>query len=204
MTSHSSHILQPTIQVAELYTTLRDPIRSFIAKRVSDSPQVEDLVHDVFLKIHTKIHTLKESEKLTSWVYQIARNSVMDYYRTRRETVSGVEEEFLQAGAVEEPDAGDRLKPVVRRMIEQLPDAYKIPLKLADLEDRKHKEIAEELGLSVPGVKSRIQRARRMLKDLLLECCHFEFDKYGTVFGYSPRNCVQCCPGGPKIPGKTC
>lgn len=182
-----------TAQVETIYKNLREPIRSFIAKRVTDSPQVEDLVHDVFLKIHTKINTLKEPDKLTSWVYQIARNSILDYYKTKREIVSEINEEIMPARAIEPPDISDRLTGVVRRMIEQLPDAYKIPLKMADLEHRKHKEIAEELGLSVPGVKSRVQRGRRMLKELLLECCHFEFDKYGTVFDYSQRNCIRCC-----------
>jgi RNA polymerase sigma-70 factor, ECF subfamily len=49
------------------------------------------------------------------------------------------------------------------------------------------------LGISLSGAKSRVQRARKKLKELLLECCHFEFDRYGTVFDYHPKNCTKCC-----------
>lgn len=67
-------------------------------------------------------------------------------------------------------------------MIDRLPDHYKVVLRKADLEGIKHSEIARQLGISVSGVKSHVQRGRQMLKELLLQCCHFEFDRYGTVF----------------------
>ena len=65
-------------------------------------------------------------------------------------------------------------------------------LVLTEFEGLTQVEMAEELGLSVSGAKSRVQRARAMLRDDLLECCHFEFDRLGHVIDYEPR--PRCCP----------
>jgi RNA polymerase sigma-70 factor (ECF subfamily) len=158
---------------------------------------VEDLVHDVFIRIHTNIGTLQDSEKLTSWVYQTARNAVIDFYRKKKSPAAPVTEDLLFTDQEQILDAAEKLTPVVKRMIEELPEKYRSVLVMADIQERKYAEIAAELGLSVSGVKSRVQRARQMLKELLLECCPFEFDRYGTVFGFSERNCKRCCNNGP-------
>jgi RNA polymerase sigma-70 factor, ECF subfamily len=179
--------------VAELYDRFRSPLKSFIAKRISDPATVEDLLHDVFVRIHSHIGTLKDSDKVTAWIYQTARNSVIDFYRKRKEPAAEVTEDLLLADQNEISNAAESLIPVVRRMVEQLPDKYKQVLIQSDFEGQKHADIAAELSISVSGVKSRVQRARKMLKALLLECCHFEFDLYGTISEITARNCKQCC-----------
>ena len=78
----------------------------------------------------------------------------------------------------------------------QLPGPYRQALILTEYQGLTQKQLAERMGLSLSGAKSRVQRARKMLKELLLECCHFEFDRYGTVFDYRPRNCKRCCGDG--------
>jgi RNA polymerase sigma-70 factor, ECF subfamily len=179
--------------IAELYDRFRSPLKNFIAKRVSDPATVEDLLHDVFVRIHTNIATLKDSDKVTAWIYQTARNSVIDFYRKRKEPAHEVTEDLLLLDQEEISMAAERLIPVVRRMIEQLPEKYKRVLIQSDFDGQRHADIAADLKMSVSGVKSRVQRARQMLKTLLLECCHFEFDRYGTVFGMKARNCQKCC-----------
>lgn len=183
--------IQP--ETEELYKKFRDPLRSFIGKRVADPAAAEDLVHDVFVKIHSQIGNLKQAEKLTSWIYQVARNAVIDFYRKRKETIPYLEEESLFVDQERISDAAEKLAPALRGMIEQLPEKYREALKLADFEGIKYAEIAKRKGISVSAVKSQVQRARTLLKNLLLQCCHFEFDKYGTVFDYEPRKCEKCC-----------
>lgn len=186
--------MQPNdMAITEIYETFRNPLKSFIRKRISDSAAVEDLVHDVFLRIHSRIDTLQSEEKLTSWVYTIARNAVTDYYRKRKETIPEIPQDLAENTSEKLDDVTERLVPVVRRMIDQLPQKYREPLWMADFENIPYLEIAKTLSLSLSGVKSRVQRARKMLKDLLLQCCHFEFDRYGTVFDYYPRKCDRCC-----------
>lgn len=174
-----------------IYQQFREPLKSFIAKRIQDEASAEDLVHDVFLRIHDRIDSLKEPDKLPSWIFQIARNSIIDSYRKKRipietsDDLSRLEQSELSASA--------DINRVVRAMIEKLPAQDKEALLLSDFQGTKQEQIARQLGISLSGAKSRVQRARKKLKDLLLECCHFEFDRYGTVFDYYPKNCSKCC-----------
>ena len=177
----------------KIYQEFRGPLKSFIAKRIRDEDSAEDLMHDIFFsRIHDGIHTLKEPEKLPAWIYQIARNSIVDSYRKKRPTFdSSIPLSEIEQSEITE--APEDLNRVVRGMLEKLPPQDKEALVLSDFEGIKQADLARRLGISLSGAKSRVQRARKKLKDLLLECCHFEFDRYGTVFGYHPKKCIKCC-----------
>ncbi len=183
--------------IEKIYTEFRDPLKAFISKRVSDRFSAEDLLHDVFLRIHNQIGSLKEREKLAPWIYRIARNAIIDSFRKQREFVEPSDDliSLEQSGI---SDISEKLAPVVRGMVDKLPGKYREALLLADFKGIKQAEVAEKLGISLSAVKSRVQRARGLLKDLLLRCCHFEFDRYGTVFDYHPKNCTNCCEGSDK------
>jgi RNA polymerase sigma-70 factor (ECF subfamily) len=174
-----------------IYEQFREPLKAFIAKRISNEANAEDMVHDVFMKIHDRIDTLKEPDKLPAWIYQIARNSIIDSYRKNLQMVHS--DDLLEMEQHESIDKPEDLSRVVQAMVEKLASQDKEALLLSDFQGIKQTEIAERLGISVSGAKSRVQRARKKLKELLLECCHFEFDRYGTVFDYHPRNCTKCC-----------
>jgi RNA polymerase sigma-70 factor, ECF subfamily len=174
-----------------IYEQFREPLKAFIAKRIGNQANAEDMVHDVFLKIHDRIETLEEPDKLPAWIYQIARNSIIDSYRKNHQFVNS--DDLLRIEQSESVAGPDDLSRMVQSMVEKLPSQDKEALLLSDFQGMKQAEIAEQLGISLSGAKSRVQRARKKLKALLLECCHFEFDRYGTVFDYHPRNCTKCC-----------
>jgi RNA polymerase sigma-70 factor, ECF subfamily len=171
---------------------LHEPLQNFIRKRVSDESIVEDLLQDIFLKIHTHIDQLKEGEKLEGWVYQIARNRIIDYYRSRTTGIS-LEEAALQLPTVELPeeDIHAQLVPAMMAMLLSLPAPYREALYLTDYKGLSQKELARRAGISLSGAKSRVQRAREKLKQLLLDCCHFEFDSFGHLINYQSRR--GCC-----------
>lgn len=179
------------VDIGKLYEDLNKPLKAFIGKRVNDPAIAEDLLHDVFLKIHNQVGSLKEEEKLASWIYRIAQNSIIDFYRRRKEMIPAQDDVPFDANQFD--DIAEKLAPTLKALTNQLPDKYKEALLLIDFEGAKQTELASRLGISVSAVKSRVQRARKMLKELLLECCHFEFDRYGTVFDYHPKNCNRCC-----------
>ena len=83
------------------------------------------------------------------------------------------------------------LKQAFRRMVEELPEPYREAVRLADLEGVPQTELAERLGISVSGTKSRVQRGRQMLRKELEECCRFEFDRRGKVIDFTPKG--ECC-----------
>jgi RNA polymerase sigma-70 factor (ECF subfamily) len=175
-----------------VWETFHVPLQQFIRRRVSDEAAAEDLLQDVFLDIHQHIDTLRDVKKLESWIYQVTRNAIIDYYRSRRATTTLDAPETLQiSDELPDEDIITELFPSVRAMIMSLPAKDRQALILTEYQGLTQKELAERLGISVSGAKSRVQRAREKLKQQLLACCHFELDRRGHVIDYQPR-CVCC------------
>jgi RNA polymerase sigma-70 factor, ECF subfamily len=166
----------------------------FIRARVSDPATAEDIRQDVFVKIQASLDQLKEPAKLQSWIYLIARNAIIDHYRSRKETVEVPDTMIAEA----EPSSEEieELKAAFRRMIYSLPEPYREALVLTEFEGLKQQQLAERLGISLSGAKSRVQRGRAQLKDMLHECCTFEFDRRGKVIDCMPRTKAKCAECG--------
>ncbi|HEX5220850.1 MAG TPA: RNA polymerase sigma factor SigZ [Verrucomicrobiae bacterium] len=167
----------------------------FIRSRVADPATAEDILQDVFVKIQKQLSGLQDPAKLEGWIYLIARNAIIDHYRTRKETVEVPEslpvEPAANDGEIEE------LKASFRRMIYSLPEPYREAIVLTELEGLTQQELATRLGISLSGAKSRVQRGRAQLKRMLDECCTFEFDRRGKVIDCEPRaqgGCEECAP----------
>ncbi len=180
------------LSTEQAWNALHDSLRIFIRKRVPNDESAEDLLQDVFLKIHMHIDALRDEERLESWVYQIARNLIIDYYRRQTLTMPWEEAEpLLPVEELPEEDVRTELAPAVVAMARSLPEPYREALLLTDYQGVSQKELSARLGLSFSGTKSRVQRAREKLKQRLLDCCHFEFDRLGRVIDYQPR--CNCC-----------
>jgi RNA polymerase sigma-70 factor (ECF subfamily) len=168
-------------------------LREFIERRVSEASDVDDILQDVFLKIHTRIHTLRDENRIAPWIYRIARNTIYDYYRHRRPSES-LPEDLAASSDQGENGAEQQIAASLLTMLDDLPDGYRQAVILYELEGIKQEEIGVRLGLSHSGAKSRVQRGRQMLKDALLDCCHFDFDRTGRIIDYQERQlcCRQC------------
>jgi RNA polymerase sigma-70 factor (ECF subfamily) len=114
----------------------------------------------------------------------------MDYYRSQRPTAE-LPETLALPEDPDEDDAARELAPSLKAMINCLPEKYRQALLLTEYQGLTQKQMAEQLGISLSGAKSRVQRAREQLKDMLLDCCHFEFDRRGNILSYQPR--CACC-----------
>jgi RNA polymerase sigma-70 factor, ECF subfamily len=166
----------------------------FIRARVNDPATAEDILQDVFVKIQARLDQLKDPAKLQSWIYLIARNAIIDHYRTRKETVEVPE--TLATDHEPESSELEELKASFRRMIYSLPDPYREALVLTEFEGLTQQQLADRLGISLSGAKSRVQRGREQLKDMLHECCTFEFDRRGKVIECNPRAKAKCSECG--------
>ncbi len=181
-----------SIMTEQVWEAFHVPLYQFIRKRVDDEAVAEDLLQDVFLKVHQHIGALKEVKKLESWIYQITRNIIIDYYRGKMPTTTLEEPAVLQLPEVlPDDDIVTELLPSVHAMVRSLPEQDRQALILTEYQGLTQKELGERLGLSFSGAKSRVQRAREKLKQQLLECCHFELDRRGHVIDYQPR-CHSC------------
>jgi RNA polymerase sigma-70 factor, ECF subfamily len=182
-------------KVEYLWKDFESKLRSFIYSKVADKTVTEDILQDVFIKIHLKINTLKDDSKLRPWLYQITRNRIIDYYRQNKSANHLPLMTWAEPGEEEtDNELMDEAMQDMIGMMEDLPREYCEALCLTELEGLNQKEYAEKIGIPYSSAKSRVQRSRKLLRDMLLKCCHYEFDKYGTVLHIS-KNCCCCNPG---------
>lgn len=171
----------------QLWNRMHEPVCWFVCSRVSNLDDAEDILQDVFTRVYTQMETVHDMQRLEGWVYQIARNRVIDYYRRRRLWVDLDESLALPENDEENPAVV--LLPHLKDAVGMLPEPYREALVLADLQGTGQKELAAQTGISLSGAKSRVQRARQMVKQSMLACFDFEFDTLGRVMDYSPRCC---------------
>lgn len=193
----------------EAWRELHDELLGFIARRVRTREDAEDILQEVMLRIHRASGELERVERVTSWIYRIASNAIVDYYRKpeRRELPAGWELDPADAG-LEAPPVSDEpgtaelrgeLARCLAPLLERLPADYRQALELTDLEGITQAEAAGRLGLSVSGMKTRVQRGRRRLEELLLDCCHVELDRRRGITGYRARRGRCECGRGQTI-----
>jgi len=180
--------------IGALWKELSSNLKTFILKKVGNEHDAEDILQDVFLKIFTNLDQLKDNNRIYAWIYQITRNSIFDYYRKKKiETdISALPEKVITSN--DEEEMINELVLCLKNMIESLPDKYKQAIMLTELGGLTQKELAQKLGISISGAKSRVQRGRMMLKEKFFECCKFQFDRFGNVIEYQHKenNCKYC------------
>lgn len=185
----------------ESWKGLTGDLKRFISRRIRDEADVEDVLQDALRKIHSHALRAPQDGNLSAWLYRITRNCIIDYYRDyhrkRRPNVPLESAEQL-SGDLEKRSADTDFRRAeiggwLRPMIDRLPGKYREALVLADLEGMPQAELAQRLGLSLSGAKSRVQRARVRLKASLLACCEFEFDRLGRVIDYERKRSNCCC-----------
>lgn len=183
------------VNVESLWNDFHIPVQAFVKKRISNEKDIEDILQEVFIKIHTNINGLKDSDKVAPWIYKIAHNTIIDYYRkaNRMGKLVPVPEDLVN-NTSEDMDGNREIAKCLKDMIDHLPDKYREALLLTDFGDLTQRELGLKLGLSLSGAKSRVQRGRKMLKEMLLACCIIEFDNYGNVIEYQHKlkECTFC------------
>ena len=174
-------------------------LRAFIAVRVGDDDVAADIAQDVLVR-NIAAGALDRVDNPTAWLYRSARNAVIDHYRTRHrhDPLDELGDRWPEPEPADDrPNAAVRdLAGCLRPLAAQLPEIYREALDRVDLAGQSHHDAAVELGISTSGMKSRVQRARRLLKDLLTDCCAVQVDRLGAVAGYQPKAGPCGCRGG--------
>jgi RNA polymerase sigma-70 factor (ECF subfamily) len=161
-----------------IWQTFHKELFNFIHKRIKDKDITKDILQDVFIKIHLKLKTLNDKDKLASWVYQITRNSIFDYFKKQKLKVP-LSDNFIELK--EEKVFNEELVHCLTPMIEQLPAKYREAIIETEIRQLSQKDYAEKARISYSGAKSRVQRARQQLHELFSRCCSIEADKYGNI-----------------------
>jgi RNA polymerase sigma-70 factor, ECF subfamily len=186
----------------ELWQALSGQLRAFIRSRVENDADADDLLQDVFVQVVDKLYSVRQTDRIQSWVYQIARNAVVAFYRRKgpaHEPVDVVTDE----NGVDTVDGNlnAALGHWLASMVTLLPHTFQDALRMYELDGRSQLEIAAQLRISLSAAKSRIQRGRRELAKLLRSSCELELDRRGNVIACQPKHADGCpevsceCPG---------
>lgn len=185
------------MELMEIYDQYYERVNRFIRSLVKDPWVADDLMQETFLKVRNNLNSVREPEKLSSWIYRIAYNLCQDHFKAlNKEAINGCELEGQSEPLIREsvPESiqteleQHQMGSCVQQQIDCLPEALKTVLTFYDVLDFTHKEIAEILDITEENSKVRLHRARQQLKKILEEKCTFEVDQ---------RNVLVCEPVNP-------
>ena len=192
--------LVPPASLDDRWADTLDRLRAFVAARVDDRELAADITQDVIVRSIAS-GALDRVDNPAAWLYRSARNAVIDHYRTRRSS-----DPLADLDAWPDPDELDDDRPnqatrelsrCLQPLLDQMGPAAREALVRVDVDGQTQQRAARDLGISVSGMKSRVQRARRDLKALLEHCCVVEFDTQGAITDYRPATGTCGCAATP-------
>jgi RNA polymerase sigma-70 factor, ECF subfamily len=174
--------------IETIYQNFHYELECFIVKKVNDRALAKDILQDVFVKIHLHLHTIKDQTKLNAWIYQLTRNTIIDYYRKNVEKTE-MPEDITDDNIQTEHGLENCVSP----FISLLPTKYQEAIILTDINGMSQTQLAAHLNITYSAAKSRVQRARQKLKILFTDCCSIHTDTYGNVLSYKKLGCNKPC-----------
>lgn len=172
------------------WTSTRQQLKAFVNRRVHDRAAADDIVHEVFLKVHAGIRQLKSQDRLNGWIFRITRNAIVDHFRRERKLLAATDNPVILEE--EENDFNACVAGCLQEELKTMPPIYREALVLAEMSDLSQTELASKLSISYSGAKSRVQRARKMLKDRMEEKYSIQTDHYGNVIVCEDRIACDC------------
>lgn len=170
-----------------IWKEFNQELLGFIKVRINNAENAEDILQEVFIKIHKNAHHLSDNKKISSWIYQITRNTIIDFYRKKKSLA--VNNKNWTSLPDEMDDSTADFTKCIKPFIHKLPEKYQDVLLKTTFENISQKEYAATNNLSYTATKSRVQRARKQLNSLFVNCCAIEADKYGNIISSDRNNC---------------
>ena len=170
--------------INKIWGELMVDLERYVCVKVNHEDHCNDILQDVYLKMVSNVEKIRHVDNVRAYLTRIASNTIADHYRSAKPSAAApdAEETTIPFNSCCSPAISESF---LQQAIQQLPEKYRDALTKTDLEGMSQSEYAESLGISLSGAKSRVQRAREKLKDLILKCCDYQFDKYGNI--------IKCC-----------
>ncbi|KZS42773.1 RNA polymerase subunit sigma [Aquimarina aggregata] len=173
--------------VENIWIDLNEELYKFIYSKVKDKEVTKDILQEVFIKIQLKIGQLQQVQKLIPWIYQITRNTIIDYFRSLK--IKNISVDDIDIPQEQSEDiAYTKLSTCINQKIDLLSSKHKEAIVLVTFKEYSQKELAKHLKISYSGTKSRVQKARDILKENIINCPNVETDIQGKLIDFDSNN----------------
>ncbi|WP_028865943.1 RNA polymerase sigma factor SigZ [Psychromonas aquimarina] len=180
------------MNVETIWPEYQAGLKAFLYKNVSNPDDVEDLLQEILIKTYQNLNTVKENTKVKSWLFQIAGNTLIDFYRSRAKGADITQEILWYA----QPDKNvfQQLSLCILPFINALPEEEAKLLTAVEIDGLSQKAYAEKIGVKYSTLKSRVQKSRQMLYGLFSDCCELSIDHKGNLMDFQAKrkNCSSC------------
>ncbi|MGH2665345.1 RNA polymerase sigma factor SigZ [Flavobacterium sp.] len=180
------------MEINTIHNQFYNILGNYIKARINNSDDASDVLQEVFIKVNEKLGLLTDESKLKNWLFTITKNSIIDYYRKNSHHKKSELTEYLMEELEQETDfeTTQGLDCCLKNFIERLPEEYRDIIMDSEIHGIKQKDLTEKYNLAYPSIRSRVQRGRSRLKEMLLDCCSIELDRRGNVMNVtSKRSC---------------
>ncbi len=179
-------------EVTVIWAVFHQELKAFILKKTKNIADTDDILQEVFIKVMRNIDKVNHAQNLRQYLYGIVRNTVNDYFKRIQFTQydHNIPDSFTEEEkqSLNETISNCCLKPFINK----LPEIYRTALIASEFENTSQKDLAQMLNISYSGAKSRVQRGKEKLKELILNCCAYQVDSYGNLIGEENKNCNNC------------
>lgn len=180
------------MNIEHIWHEYRSSLHGFLSSKLSNPDDVDDLLQEILISSHNNLHKLSDKESLKPWLFRVAKNTLIDFYR-KRGRIEGIGEEGLFLHEEDDKDVGG-ISDCLLPFIQELPEKHAQLLLDIDIHNVSQKDYAEKMDISYSTLKSRVQKSRQMLKGLYDECCVFEVDNNGKVIDYQQKSDFRKIP----------
>lgn len=178
-----------TTEVSLLWDNFHKELKAFIQNKTRNTADTDDILQEAFIRIIRNWDNVSQSVNLRHYLYGIVRNTMYDHFKGQKP--------FLDTSDMQDVFTDEETQDLnatvadccIKPFINKLPDHYREALLITEFQDVSQKELAEKLGISYSGAKSRVQRGKEKLKELLLECCSYQSDVYGNIISNEKNHC---------------
>lgn len=192
-----------THPVEKIWFQFGRQLSEYVCRKTGHLDHCHDILQEVYVKIMQNLDKVEKADNIGAYLLRLTSNAINDHYRAAQHEpttlavmpAEGNPDSCMVSGDAQTTplpipqDLGESTQQLadccLRPMIESLPPIYRDALVWTQLEGMSQKQLAQKLGISETGARSRVQRAREKLKGVILSCCNYQFDRYGNI--------ISCC-----------